>query len=87
MTKKLKPPPAPKHSAPITVIKSAIGSPPSYVLLGHRHLEKAHPPPIDHLGTTMGIVRFRVPTDLIRMGLPQGIGDDVETVELVYRKG
>lgn len=75
-----------QQKPPVVIIKASKGTFPNYVVLGHRHLEKAHPPPMDQLGSTAGLVRFRVPTDLVRMGLTEALGEAVESVELIYRK-
>lgn len=78
------------HSSKPTVVISRNadfpGSLPPFIHLAHRQFEKTVPPPLRELGTTSGLATYQIPVDLVRMVLPTFLADDIEAVELTYRK-
>ncbi len=69
-----------KSTKPRTVIgvkHESIGELPLYIGVGHRHLEKARPP-LSSKGS------YVVPTDLMRMILPNEYVDKIESLTLTY---
>lgn len=57
---------------------------PGYVNFGHRHLEKEQPAPRDVSGTE---ARYIIPVDLLSIPLPADLVGEIESVELVYKRG
>lgn len=64
-----------------------LGCLPAYLDLAQRHFEKSPPPSIKHLGTGQGsLVTFQAPVDLLRLVMPIEMADEVESLELIYRR-
>lgn len=71
-----------KRIATITVLKPYdLDGMPSYIRVGHRHLEKEK-----GAGEKVGgMQEFTIPVDLVAMTLPPGMAEDIERVTFGYR--
>ena len=62
-----------------------LGDFPSYIHLGHRHLQKERSEG-EH-GEGSGVREYVVPLDLLRMTVSPALLNDIEEVRVAYKKG
>jgi hypothetical protein len=64
----------------VEITKTSFSPPPAFVMLAHRHLQKAMPAgQVTEDGT-----QFTVPLDLLRMTVPEDLTKDIEEVVICY---
>ena len=67
----------------ITALKAKdVGDFPSFIHLGHRHIQKERPPGV----SVGGALEFILPLDLIRMTVNPSLLGEIDEVRIAYKK-